>query len=323
MRHLFCLITVVLLTCSQAVAWSDAGHKFVASIAFARLTDAERDKVVAILRAHPRFKDDFEDKAPGEAEGDSREWMFQQASVWPDHVRGFRGEDAKFNHGTWHYINLPHFLNEADRAALTGHLKVNISLDPPEKPIEHMNAIQTLRLSRKMLADKATSPEDKAIMLCWLFHLVGDIHQPLHSSALFSKRLLKDGDRGGNRILTKQHGNLHALWDSFPGGKVQFKTAHQEALKLMKYPELVALGEKSAQKIDEADWLEESRELAVNVAYGAEVMGYLRNLEQEGGGEIQPITLDTDYLKTGGKVCEKRVVQAGYRLGAVLKQIVD
>jgi hypothetical protein len=185
-----------------------------------------------------------------------------------------------------------------------------------------MNAIQTIRLCRSMLANPSTSKEEKAIMLAWLVHVVGDIHQPLHSSALFSQNLFPKGDHGGNHILTKQHGNLHSLWDGFPGGKVHFKTAHQRALKLMTDTDLVALGDKSAGQLDEKDWLEESRELAVNVVYGDEMMSYLRNAEQE-GTELQPISLDVDYLRAGGKVCDKRVVQAGYRLAAVLKQILD
>jgi hypothetical protein len=60
----------------------------------------------------------------------------------------------------------------------------------------------------------------------------------------------------------------------------------------------------------------------VNVAYGPEVTRYLRNLEQD-GGELQPIELSEDYLKEGGAICERRVVEAGYRLGAVLKQLVE
>ena len=52
-------------------------------------------------------------------------------------------------------------------------------------------------------------------------------------------------------------------------------------------------------------------------------MGYLRNIEQEGGKELKSFEFDADYLRAGGKICDKRVVQAGYRLAAVLKQIVD
>jgi hypothetical protein len=100
----------------------------------------------------------------------------------------------------------------------------------------------------------------KAIMLAWLVHVVGDIHQPLHSSALFSQNLFPKEDHGGNSILTKQHGNLHSLWDGFPGGKVLFKTAHQRALKLMADSELATLGAKAAEQLDEQDWLKESRE---------------------------------------------------------------
>jgi hypothetical protein len=323
MRCLFAAATIVIVISSQALAWSAAGHKFVASIAFSRLTPAEREKVIQILREHPRFQQDFLDKLPADAdESDKNEWHFQEASIWPDLARGFRGDDAKYNHGTWHYINLPTFLDDTGRQALAGKLTVNVSLEPPEKPVEQMNAIQTLRLARKMLKEPSTSPQDKAIMLAWLFHLVGDIHQPLHSSALFSQRLFADGDRGGNRILTTQRGNLHSLWDGLPGGEANLRAAHQEAAKLMADADLAKLGETAAQQLDEETWLNESRELAVGFVYSPEILSYLRNVEQE-GGELKAIDLDTDYLRAGGKICDKRVVQAGYRLAAVLKQIVE
>src|SRR5579872_3376046 len=115
MRRVFCVLTIVLVVSSQAFAWSAAGHKIVASIAFARLTPEQQGKVVALLREHPRFKVDFEDKHSRDATDDNsrNESYFQEASIWPDVARGFRGEDAKYHHGTWHYINLPHFFNDA------------------------------------------------------------------------------------------------------------------------------------------------------------------------------------------------------------------
>jgi|SRR5579872_7504521 len=325
MRRLALAATLIFVIASQAMAWSAAGHKFVASIAFARLTPAEREKVIEVLREHPRFQQDFIEKLPSEASDESskNEWHFQEAAIWPDVARGFRGDDAKYNHGTWHYINLPHFLNESDRDALNGKLDINISLVPPEKPIEQMNAIQMLRVSRKMLSDKSTSPQDKAIMLAWLFHLVGDIHQPLHSSALFSKNLFHDGDRGGNRVLTVQHRNLHSLWDGLPGADATLRTAHQEALKLIADVDLAKLGETATAELDEETWLNESRDLAVNFVYSPDLMAYLRNIEQEGGKELKPFGFDEEYLRAGGKICDKRVVQAGYRLGAILKHIAN
>jgi S1/P1 Nuclease len=47
-----------------------------------------------------------------------------------------------------------------------------------------------------------TDPEQKAIALAWLFHLVGDIHQPLHTAQLFTVEYPK-GDRGGNEICVR------------------------------------------------------------------------------------------------------------------------
>ena len=40
---------------------------------------------------------------------------------------------------------------------------------------------------------------DKSLHLCWVFHQAGDIQQPLHPVAWFSKAL-PEGDRGGNGV---------------------------------------------------------------------------------------------------------------------------
>ena len=57
----------------------------------------------------------------------------------------------------------------------------------------------------------------KAIALAWLFHLVGDIHQPLHAAQLFAVDY-PNGDRGGDQICIRvtqagQPMNLHRSWD--------------------------------------------------------------------------------------------------------------
>jgi S1/P1 Nuclease len=44
-------------------------------------------------------------------------------------------------------------------------------------------------------------PEHKAIALAWPFHLVGDIHQPLHTAQLFTVDYLK-GDRANRWTCT-------------------------------------------------------------------------------------------------------------------------
>ena len=62
-----------------------------------------------------------------------------------------------------------------------------------------------------------TDPERKAIALAWLFHLVGDVHQPLHAVQLFTVEY-PNGDRGGNQICIRvsqagQPVDLHRFWD--------------------------------------------------------------------------------------------------------------
>ena len=207
MRHLIAA-AIIISASSSVFAWSEPGHKIIGSIAFRQLTADEQAKIVAMLEKHPRWKEDFKSKMP-ETESEQSEWIFQQASVWPDIARGFSGEARReFFRGPWHYIDLPTFLTPEDRTALAGTLTENISLDPPATEQENMNVVQVLRLARRLLADKSASDEKKAVMLCWVMHDVGDIHQPLHSTALYSQNLFPTGDRGGNSIKTDQRQNL-------------------------------------------------------------------------------------------------------------------
>jgi len=54
---------------------------------------------------------------------------------------------------------------------------------------------------RMMQAVKnANDLERRAIALAWLFHLVGDIHQPLHTAQLFTVDY-PQGDRGGKKYV--------------------------------------------------------------------------------------------------------------------------
>src|SRR5947208_240955 len=99
MRFLLSLFLVLAGLASPALAWNAYGHKVIASIAFRRLSPAEQDQVIAILKQHPRYAEDFAGQMPAEiAAAEPRvqnEWLVQQAAVWPDIVRGFTGELAE------------------------------------------------------------------------------------------------------------------------------------------------------------------------------------------------------------------------------------
>jgi len=78
--------------------------------------------------------------------------------------------------------------------------------------------ILTAIAENERIVRSGTEPEKRVIALTWLIHLVGDIHQPLHSVQIFTTDY-PNGDRGGNLICVRpsESGkpmNLHRLWDS-------------------------------------------------------------------------------------------------------------
>jgi hypothetical protein len=320
-------IAAWLFSASPALAWNATGHKIIASIAFRQLSEAEQGRIVDVLKRHPRFAEDFADAMPDEVvqsdELTRREWIFQQAAVWPDLIRP-PGPDAKiaFNRGQWHYINVPHFLDDDSRRELKDGQAVNLTLDPPldaSTSTEVLNIVQVIRLARKCCRDSSSDPSTRGLLLAWLFHNVGDLHQPLHSTALFSRRLFPAGDRGGNAVKTTQSFNLHSLWDQFPGRGDNLRDARGEALQLMHNSDFAAIGKRAAEQLDEQVWMNESHALAVKSVYAAEVLTALSQMEA--GGEVHVIELSEGYLQAGGRVARQRLVEAGYRLGAVLKPL--
>ncbi len=312
-RALVVSFLLVLMLAPNACAWSSAGHRIIASIAFRQLNEVQRRKFVGLLKNHPRFAEDFETILAKEKEitneTERHEWMLQQASIWPDITRGFRGElKATYHHGSWHYINLPVFLQESDVHFFAGKLTANVSLHPPAAIVEDMNIVQAIRKSRSVLRDVNATDANKALMITWLCHTVGDIHQPLHSVSLYSETLFKRGDRGGNSIKTKQRGNLHSLWDQFPGNDIKWRTARNRALQL--------IGEHDPTEslsMNEEDWLTESLEIASSLAYSQEIRAQLIANTQD-----IPVVCSESYLKSGGNSAQQRMLAGGVRLGKVL-----
>ena len=81
------------------------------------------------------------------------------------------------------------------------------------EPVNILTAIA----ENERVVKKDSDEERKAIALAWLFHLVGDIHQPLHTAQLFTTEH-PQGDRGGNEICVRatqarQPMDLHRFWD--------------------------------------------------------------------------------------------------------------
>ncbi|HET6423705.1 MAG TPA: S1/P1 nuclease, partial [Planctomycetaceae bacterium] len=228
----------------------------------------------------------------------------------------------RFHHSTWHYINQPLFLRAEDRHFDIAHLELNLHVHPPRVADESMNIVQTIRLARREIGRAQLPDAERALWLTWLFHTVGDLHQPLHSTTLIDAARLPDGDRGGNSIPTKQRGNLHALWDNFPGEKIQLSESRKRALTWLHDVDLEAEAVGAADEVNEEVWWKESHRLCASVVYDEEVRSYLKHLPPEPIEKDTPrLTLSEDYLKRGGHVSRVRILQAGLRLGAVLNEL--
>lgn len=325
MRKLLTATILVMFFTSDALAWGVAGHRIVASIAFRRLSVPEREQVIDLLKNHPRYEQDFFERMPAyiasAGAATRNEWQFQQAALWPDIARDFHGQlKEQFHRPYWHFINRPIFLTDADRMALDGTLSVNLNLHATDLQDQNMNVVQVIRLARRTIADPQASGRNKALMLSWLFHTVGDLHQPAHSSAMFSRNLFPRGDRGANLVSTEQQGNLHSVWDRFPGGSASYFKARNEAFDLIDAHG--GLGNDAAGELNEERWLEESFQLAQSDVYNPDVLAHLRVYEMDNENELIPIDLSDAYLRAGGRLCDQRMVAAGYRLAAVLRTLL-
>src|SRR5688572_33509793 len=212
-------LSLVLLP-QAALARNGAGHRLVALVAWEQLDEPTRAAIVELLKEHERFGADFKGSMPDDvraADADTKNrWIFLQAAAWPNiagHFTGSRKE--KHHHASWHYINQPIFLTETDEAALWKQgLPINVGMTWfPSMGVNEMNAIQALQRARVSLRNPAAPASEKALALTWLLHLVGDLHQPMQSTALFSLGRFPQGDGGGHEIPTTVRRNLHAYWD--------------------------------------------------------------------------------------------------------------
>ena len=74
------------------------------------------------------------------------------------------------------------------------------------------NVVTGIDYNAAMLSNASAPTPARAITLCWVLHLIGDIHQPLHTGSLYTASLFETGDRGGNAIRIDDS-NLHSRWD--------------------------------------------------------------------------------------------------------------
>jgi len=287
-------LLLVLLLAVPSFAWNAAGHKAIALIAYNQLTPTVRARVDRLLLQHP----DYAKWTAGIPVQDRGRAAFLEASTWPDDIRNdprFHADNARptanvpglpagaqARHSNWHYMNLP------------------FSTDgTPTKPSEEPNILTKLR---DFQALGTMSEVEQTFLLPWVLHLIGDIHQPLHTVARFD-RLRPTGDRGGNSVELKS-GNLHSYWDSRIGTSETDRFLDQLVATIQsRHPKLATLD------MDPEKWAFEG------FALRSEVYGF-----SGAGTERNPATMSDSYSVGAKNLSLERAALAGYRLAEFLNQ---
>jgi hypothetical protein len=315
---------------APAFAWNNAGHMIVGLVAYEQMTDGTRTKVNELLRAHPRFAAHFERLMPREVvrENDvvKAQWIFAHSGTWPDLVRQANGsvdrtDVDRFNRPYWHFINQPVFLSEAEGHKLLPSLRLFDSREPTGDPDDpSMNIVQAFKNSSHIVGDAAAPLESRAVHLCWLAHLAGDSHQPLHAASLYTSNRFPQGDRGGNELDIEHEWKLHAFWDSQVCTEESFATLQVLAANLTKNETRSAVGREATVSIDIEKWIDESNAYAKRVVYTEEVL--TKVAAREDHTHLGPLELSSGYRADAETLAERRVVEAGYRLAKLLDELL-
>ena len=224
--------------------------------------------------AERQLSDDVKDIVYDILDGES----LAVVSTWPDEMRS-NPEFDKFSN--WHYVNLP--------------------LDKEYPEVKHTkdNVVTIIERCVAILKSPSSDKEMKKFYLKYLVHLVGDLHQPMHTG--------RYEDYGGSKISLTFKGrkgsdnktNLHVLWDT--NLIDDFKMSYTEWSNHLqnKYRKEVVKQSNTLEWTFESHWW--ARDIYKNTPEGS--------------------YLSYDYVYKYQPVLEKRLYYAGVRLGNLIQDI--
>ncbi len=197
---------------------------------------------------------------------------FEEAANWMDDQRS----NSYYNYmRSWHYINL----------------EKGISYTPTEE----RNSLTVMHTAVMELRNHLTmKKKDVRRDILLIFHLVGDLHQPMHNGY--------GSDRGGNSVeITSPlvSGNLHSVWDT---QILEYKNITADTCMVL-YNSLDAATIKEYSKINELKWMYQSR------AYLDAAYNFENNF------------LDKNYIDSNAEIIKKQLLIGGIRLASILKEV--
>lgn len=282
MRHVFFFCLVFFLG-EPVLAWNAAGHRQTAVLAWERMRPATRNFVREHLLLHPdagRWRE--------KAGADDAALLFAEAATWADSIR----HDPRFRAGSELTPALPGF---PEMSAHADWHYVNIDRQGRRRG----GQIDTQIVRLLAILERSRDAAELAWALPWLAHLVGDIHQPLHTG--YSE------DRGGNGVLVEDPARgrqpfvkLHAYWDDLPGASGLRGKKLRRAVAQLQAQSVPSIASPSV-------WLAESQQLLPQ-AYPASL------------GSVS-FVLTPQFTAASQKIAQMRLAAAAYRLAAVLDAV--
>src|SRR4029079_19017772 len=113
------------------------------------------------------------------------------------------------------------------------------------------------------------SDPKRGIALSWLFHLIPDIHPPVHAVTLFSREYPKGDEGGTDACVRVAQGraalSLHQLWDDVLTSSNNTRNLRNMAIELRNRFPRTGLTELATD--DPELWAKESFEIAVKTAH--------------------------------------------------------
>lgn len=199
-------------------------------------------------------------------------------STWPDEMRS----NPDFNqYDKWHYVNLP------------------LDTEYPDADTPEENVVTIIERAVAILKSPSADKEMKKFYLKYLVHLVGDLHQPMHTGRYEDYGGSKIGLKFKGRKGTETNTNLHVLWDS--NLIDDFKMSFTEWSNHLENK----FRKKDIQQKNVLDWTFESHWWAKDIYKNTKEGDYL----------------SYDYVYKYQPILEKRLYQAGKRLGNLLNEI--
>lgn len=291
-------------------------------------TDAE---VGTFLQRHP-------DPAPfwvaaGEAKGKERvRRVFIECARWADDSKFTPRDMLTWHTARWAIVakNAP---PEAKAAAAARH----------GKPAGQ--ALEALALNNAMVANPESTPAERALGLCWVLHIVGDIHQPMHVSDLFSKDFPTGNGAATMSYVMDPVSNtaipLHILWDSNALRVPALEEIDRHTQYFIKKHPRSSFPELQTHPVSDPDafreWAQESHKVAVDWAYNLETLPdpnkdqpaekLVQNMVNFILNGVSPVKeapeLPAGYWEKLQTTAERRITLAGYRIADIVVSAAD